>query len=103
MPTDLRGGLTVARLLTEPERARLRGMIRRPRSRKQLYRAEAIIAIDDGQPIEAVARRFRVGIDRVEQWLAGFEEKRLGYLAEPDGSRPREDHRDEPEDDQGED
>jgi transposase len=89
----------MANILTEPERTRLRGFIRRPRSRKQLYRAEALIALDDGQPIEAVARKFRVGIDRVEAWLAGFEEKRLAYLAEPDGSRPRDDHPDEPNDD----
>ena len=48
--------------LTEAERSRLRGMVRRPRSRKQLYRAEALLALDEGQPIETVARRSRVGI-----------------------------------------
>src|SRR4051794_15286987 len=74
--------------LTEAERSRLRGMVRRPRSRKQLYRAEALLALDEGQPIETVARRCRVGVERVEGWVAGFEAKRLGYLAEPDGSRP---------------
>jgi transposase len=78
-------------------------MIRRPRSRKQLYRAEALIALDDGQPIDTVARKFRVGVERVEAWVAGFEEKRLAFLAEPDGSRFRDGHRDEPDEDQGED
>jgi transposase len=76
--------------LTESERSRLRGMARRPRSRKQLYRAEALLALDQWQPIEAVARRFRVGVERVEQWVAGFEEKRLAYLAEPDNARPKD-------------
>ena len=75
--------------LTEAERSRLRGMAKRPRSRKQLYRAEALLALDQGQPIEAVARRMRVGVERVEQWVAGFEEKRLAYLAEPGGARPK--------------
>lgn len=74
--------------LTEAERSRLRGMARRPRSRKQLYRAEALLALDEGRPIEEVARRFRVGIERVEQGIEGFNTKRLKYLDEPKGSRP---------------
>jgi hypothetical protein len=74
--------------LTEAERSRLQGMVRRPRSRKQLYRAEALLALDEGQPIEAVARRCRVGVERVEGWVEGFEAKRLGFLAEPAGPRP---------------
>ena len=77
--------------LTEAERSRLRGMARRPRSRKQLYRAEALLALDEGQPIEAVARRMRVGIERIEDWVAGFERSRLRYLAEPASPRPRTD------------
>ena len=40
--------------LTKAERSRLQGMARRPRSRKQLYRAEALLALDAGEPIEAV-------------------------------------------------
>ena len=59
--------------LTDSERSRLRGMARRPRSRKQLYRAEALLALDEGQPVEAVARKFRVGVDRVESWIEGFQ------------------------------
>src|SRR3954464_8118818 len=74
--------------LTESERSRLRGMVKRPRSRKQLYRAEALLALDEGQPIETVARRCRVGVARVEGWVEGFEAKRLGFRAEPDDSRP---------------
>jgi len=74
--------------LTESERSGLRGMARRPRSRKQLYRAEALLALDEGRPIEEVARRFRVGVERVEQWIEGFAARRLGYLDEPKGSRP---------------
>ncbi|WZP01158.1 hypothetical protein EP7_005611 (plasmid) [Isosphaeraceae bacterium EP7] len=99
LPADPGGGLMVARLLTEPERERMRGMIRRPRSRKQLYRAEALIALDEGQPIAAVVRKFRVGIERVEPWVAGFQEKRLAYLTEPDGARSKDGHPDEPDDD----
>jgi hypothetical protein len=38
----------------------------RPRSRKQLYRAESLLALDAGRPIEEVARQHRVGVDRVE-------------------------------------
>jgi hypothetical protein len=63
-------------------------MARRPRSRKQLYRAEALLALDEGRPVEEVARRFRVGVERVEQWIEGFTEGRLKYLDEPKGSRP---------------
>ena len=48
-------------------------MVKRPRSRKQLYRAEALLALDEGQPIETVARKFRVGVERVEHWVGGFE------------------------------
>ncbi len=75
--------------LTEAERSRMRNMVKRPRSRKQLYRAEALLALDEGQPIETVARRFRVGVERVEHWAGGFEKLRLGFLAEPDGARPK--------------
>jgi transposase len=63
-------------------------MARRPRTRKQRYRAEALLALADGRPIEEVARRFRVGIDKVEQWVEGFQARRLNLLAEPDNSRP---------------
>ena len=73
--------------MTEKERSRLQGMARRPRSRKQLYRAEALLALDEGQPIEAVARRMRAGVERVEAWVEGFTQKRLAYLAEPPGLR----------------
>jgi hypothetical protein len=83
-----RGAGAMAIRLTEAERSRLRGMARRPRSRKQLYRAEALLTLDEGQPIEAVARRCRVGVERVEVWVAGFEAKRLAYLAELDSPRP---------------
>ena len=61
--------------LTDAERGRLRGMVKRPRSRKQLYRAEALLALDEGRPIEEVARQHRVGVDRVEGWV----ENVLGY------------------------
>jgi transposase len=74
--------------LTEAERSRLQGMARRPRSRKQLYRAEALLALDEGRPMEEVARHFRVGIERVEEWIEGFIEKRLKYLDEPKGPKP---------------
>jgi hypothetical protein len=75
--------------LTDSERSRLRGMVKRPRSRKQLYRSEAFLALDEGQPIETVARKFRVGVDRVESWVEGFERLRLAFLAEPLAGRPR--------------
>jgi transposase len=74
--------------LSDAERSRLRGMARRPRSRKQLYRAEALLALDEGRPIEEVARKFRVGVERVEQWIEGFTERRLAYLDEPKGGKP---------------
>jgi len=67
-------------------------MTRRPRSRKQLYRAEALLELDQGRPIEEVARRFRAGIERVEEWIEGFTEMRLRYLDEPRGSKPRARH-----------
>ena len=76
--------------LTDAERSRMRSMVKRPRSRKQLYRAEALLALDEGQPIETVARKFRVGVERVEHWVSGFEKLRLAFLAEPDAGRPKE-------------
>ena len=75
--------------LTDAERARMRSMVKRPRSRKQLYRAEALLALDEGQPIETVARKFRVGVERVEHWVSGFEKLRMAFLAEPDAGRPK--------------
>jgi hypothetical protein len=83
------GDEVMALHLSEKERSRLRGMIRRPRSRKQYYRARALLALDEGQPIEAVARTAKVGVERVEAWIEGFERLRLAYLAESDGPRPR--------------
>ena len=74
--------------LTEAERSRLRGMVKRPRSRKQLYRAEVLLALDEGRPIEEVARRHRMGVERVEAWVEAFTQMRLAFLAEPDAGRP---------------
>jgi hypothetical protein len=83
--------------LTESERSRLRGMARRPRSRKQLYRAEVLLALDEGRPIEEVARQHRMGVERVEAWAEAFARNRLAFLAEPDAGRPsrREDEDDD--------
>jgi hypothetical protein len=75
--------------LSEAEQFKLRRIIKRPRSKKQLYRAKALLALGQGQPIEAVARSMRVGVDRVEQWAGAFERLRFGSLAETDGPRPR--------------
>src|SRR3954469_23167825 len=74
--------------LTDSERSRMRSMVRRPRSRKQLYRAEALLALDEGRPIEEVARQHRVGVERVEGWVEAFAQRRLAFLAEPDAGRP---------------
>jgi hypothetical protein len=49
----------------------------------------ALLALDEGRPIEAVARTAKVGIERVEAWVGGFERLRLAYLAESDGPRPK--------------
>lgn len=90
-------------LLTDAERSRLRGMARRPRSCKQLYRAEVLLALDDGRPIEEVARQHRMGVERVESWVEAFREKRLGFLAEPDAGRPRNEGGGPGDGDEGED
>ena len=74
--------------LSEMERSRLRGMVKRPRSRKQLYRAECLLALDARRPIEEVAKQQRVGVDRVEGWVEAFTQRRLAFLAEPDAGRP---------------
>jgi hypothetical protein len=74
--------------LTDAERSRLRGMVRRPRSRKQLYRAEVLLALDGGRPIEEVARQHRMGVERLETWVEAFMQKRIAFLAEPDAGRP---------------
>lgn len=86
--------------LTASERSRLRGMVLRPRSRKQLYRAEALLELDAGEPLEAVARRHRMGVERLEEWVERFEAQRLAFLIEPDNARPRRDP-EEPEEDPG--
>jgi transposase len=78
--------------LTDSERSRIEAMARRARTRRQLYRAEALLALAEGHAIEAVARRMRIGIERLEGWVEAFEEKRLAYLVEPD-SRPSRAHR----------
>jgi len=77
--------------LTESERSRLRGIVKRPRSRKQLYRAEALLSLDEGHPVDTVARKFRVGVDRVESWIEGFQRLRTAFLNEPSAGRPRPD------------
>ena len=61
----------------------LRKFVRRPRSRKQLHRARALLALDEGHPIDTVARMFRVGIDRVEGQVGRFKALGLGFLVEP--------------------
>src|SRR3954447_10273711 len=85
--------------LTESERSRLRGMVKRPRSRKQLYRAEVLLALDEGRPIEEVARQHRMVVERVEAWVEAFTQERLAFLAEPDAGRPA--RREEEETDEG--
>ena len=74
--------------LTDSERSRMRGIVKRPRIRKQLYREEVLLALDEGRPIEEVARQHRVGVDRVEGWVEAFAQRRLAFLAEPDAGRP---------------
>mgnify|MGYP001435496342 CR=1 FL=1 len=69
-------------------RKRLQGMTRRPRSRKQLYRAEALLELDEGRPIEEVARRHRVGVEKVEGWVEAFAARGIAFLEEPDAGRP---------------
>jgi hypothetical protein len=76
------------RRLTESERSKMRGMARRPRSRKQLYRAEVLLALDEGRPIEEVARQHLMGVERIEAWVEAFSGRRMAFLAEPDAGRP---------------
>lgn len=76
--------------LTETERSQLRRFVKRPRSRKQLYRSEAILLLDEQVPVETVARKLRVGVERVEGWIGRFERDRLKFLAEPRDARPRD-------------
>jgi len=45
-------------------------------------------------PIDTVARKLRVGVERVEGWMSRFERDRLKFLAEPRDSRPRSDDAD---------
>jgi hypothetical protein len=73
--------------MTASERSRVEAMAQRPRSRKQGYRAGALLALADGQPIEVVARQRRVGIERIEHWMQEFEARRLRFLDEPDRGR----------------
>ena len=82
--------------LTEAERGRLRAMARRPQSRKQLYRAEALLELDEGRPIEEVARRHRMGVERVEAWAEAFAARRLKFLDEPEAGRPLRDEDEDP-------
>jgi hypothetical protein len=51
-------------------------MVKRPRSRKQLRQAETPLALEERRPIQVVALRCQVGVERVERWIAGFEDKR---------------------------
>jgi hypothetical protein len=74
--------------LTEKEHSRIQGIAPRLRSRKQLYRAEALLALAEGRPIEEVARRHRVGVERVERWVEGIEAQGLRFLEEPESSLP---------------
>jgi hypothetical protein len=85
--------------LTDSERSRMRGIVKRPRSRKQLYRAEVLLALDEGRPIEEVARQHRMGVERVEACVETFTRDRLTFLAEPDAGRPS--HREDEEIDEG--
>ncbi len=73
--------------MTASERTMVEAMARRPRSRKQGYRAGALLAIADGQPIEVVARQRRVGLERVERWMQEFEACRVRFLEEPDSGK----------------
>ncbi len=75
--------------LTETERSRLRRMVKRPRSRKQYYRAQGLLALGEGRPVEEVARALKVGPERVEAWAEGFARTRLAYLEEPKGPGPK--------------
>jgi transposase len=83
--------------LKESVRSRMRGMTRRPRSRRQLYRAEALLELDEGRSIEEVARRHRVGVEKVEGWVEAFAERGMAFLDEPDAGRPTSRDKDEPD------
>jgi hypothetical protein len=83
--------------LTGEERSRPRGRIRRPRSRKQYYlaRARALLALDEGQPLEAVAGTAEVEVERAEALADGFQRLQFAYLAETDGLWPKVGQEDE--------
>lgn len=83
--------------LTDKERSRLRGMVKRPRSRKQLHRAEALLALDEGRPVDTVARQCRVGVERVESWIEQFQRLKIAFLEEPSAGRPRTNPGEDPE------
>ena len=76
-------------ILSETERSRLRRMVKRPRSRKQLYRAQALLALDEGHAVDTVARMFKMNPERLEAWVEGFGRLRLKFLDEPKGPGPK--------------
>ncbi|HID10419.1 MAG TPA: helix-turn-helix domain-containing protein, partial [Candidatus Latescibacteria bacterium] len=67
----------------------LRQIVKRSRDAKQVRRAQALLWLDQGEPVTNVARRQEVSRQTVYDWVRSFQERRH----EPMAQRLRDRHR----------
>lgn len=75
--------------LSSAERRSLRQIVKRSRDAKQVRRAQALLWLDQGEPVTTVARRQEVSRQTVYDWVCGFQEGRH----KPTAERLRDRHR----------
>jgi len=75
--------------LSSAERNGLRQVVKCSRDAKQVRRAQALLWLDQGEPVTTVARRQEVSRQTVYNWVRSFQERRH----EPIAQRLRDRHR----------
>ena len=75
--------------LAPAEREQLRGLVRHTRQTPVLRRALALLALDQGEGVPAVAQRHGVGRSTVYDWVQRWRRRRREPLAQRLADRPR--------------
>ena len=75
--------------LSTAERRSLREIIKHARDAKQVKRAQALLWLDQGEPVDVVASRQEVSCQTIYNWVNSFRERRDEPVAERLQDRPR--------------
>lgn len=74
-------------VLSNSDREQLQQLVHATHSARVLRRAQALLAVADGEPVKTVAQRERVGISTVYEWVHRYREGDFGEQVLGDAPR----------------